>query len=318
MDRHSKEYLELAEQRHLLKSFGEKDYKEFKWAEDFLQKIGKQGFTYYQDFYDLKRAREIGLSLKAKYGNNSDKQKHITSHYIWHTQEDGKVRSSHAANDGEIFAWENPPATKNPGEDYGCRCWAEPYNPEFKEDRIQNILFIKGDDRTPWTREELFDYYKNGKGETVSLHEIGHLQNIINCATTLSQKGGGTLFERVSWDICRKARQAKGGSFLYSFRNSYEFEPYVFEIGGATVGGNSEVHVIEKEGYLIISANIYYNFSDLFNNPYDYFDKFPIPYDPKNKYPFMITEDWKMSLEAIIKKDSSKSKYPDDEFQEAN
>jgi hypothetical protein len=45
--------------------------------------------------------------------------------YIWHTQEDDKVRPEHAANDGQTFDWENPPPTGNPGDDYGCRCWAE-------------------------------------------------------------------------------------------------------------------------------------------------------------------------------------------------
>lgn len=45
--------------------------------------------------------------------------------YIWHTQEDDKVRPEHAANDGQVFDWNNPPPTGNPGDDYGCRCWAE-------------------------------------------------------------------------------------------------------------------------------------------------------------------------------------------------
>ena len=42
---------------------------------------------------------------------------------------DGKVRPSHAANDGRVFAWDDPPPTGHPGEDYGCR-WAEPYVPD--------------------------------------------------------------------------------------------------------------------------------------------------------------------------------------------
>lgn len=49
------------------------------------------------------------------------------THYIWRTSGDGRVRSSHAANEGRIFAWGNPPSTGHPGEDYGCRCRAEPY-----------------------------------------------------------------------------------------------------------------------------------------------------------------------------------------------
>jgi SPP1 gp7 family putative phage head morphogenesis protein len=46
--------------------------------------------------------------------------------YIWHSQDDARVRPDHAANDGQIFNWDTPPPTGNPGEDYNCRCWAEP------------------------------------------------------------------------------------------------------------------------------------------------------------------------------------------------
>lgn len=48
-------------------------------------------------------------------------------YYIWHSQDDEKVRPDHAANDGKIFSWDNPPPTGHPGEDYNCRCYAEPY-----------------------------------------------------------------------------------------------------------------------------------------------------------------------------------------------
>lgn len=69
----------------------------------------------------LRRGTPIDVSLKAY------KQEHPTTHYIWHTRGDDKVRPSHAANNGRIFAWNDPPATGHPGEAYGCRCWAEPY-----------------------------------------------------------------------------------------------------------------------------------------------------------------------------------------------
>lgn len=46
--------------------------------------------------------------------------------YIWRTAGDSKVRSSHAERDGKIFSWDNPPEGGHPGEDFGCRCTAEP------------------------------------------------------------------------------------------------------------------------------------------------------------------------------------------------
>ena len=45
-----------------------------------------------------------------------------TKYYIWHTQGDDKVRSSHAELDGTIHSVDEGIF---PGEDYNCRCWAE-------------------------------------------------------------------------------------------------------------------------------------------------------------------------------------------------
>lgn len=69
----------------------------------------------------LRRGTPIEIFLKA------EAEQHPTTHYIWRTRGDDKVRGSHAANDGHLFAWDNPPPTGHPGEEYGCRCWAEPY-----------------------------------------------------------------------------------------------------------------------------------------------------------------------------------------------
>ncbi len=46
--------------------------------------------------------------------------------YTWRTVGDGKVRGDHAVRAGRRFSWDNPPDGENPGEDYNCRCWAEP------------------------------------------------------------------------------------------------------------------------------------------------------------------------------------------------
>ncbi|MEM7616895.1 MAG: phage minor head protein, partial [Pseudomonadota bacterium] len=51
------------------------------------------------------------------------------THYIWHTQADELVRNSHAPNHGQVFAWDNPPPTGHPGEDYNCRCTPIPFSP---------------------------------------------------------------------------------------------------------------------------------------------------------------------------------------------
>lgn len=52
--------------------------------------------------------------------------------YIWRTRQDERVRPEHAEREGQIFYWNNPPDGGHPGEDFNCRCWAEPV--KTKED----------------------------------------------------------------------------------------------------------------------------------------------------------------------------------------
>ena len=47
--------------------------------------------------------------------------------YIWRSRDDGKVRSSHAHYDDQIFSWDDPPEGGHPGQAFNCRCHAEPY-----------------------------------------------------------------------------------------------------------------------------------------------------------------------------------------------
>ena len=60
--------------------------------------------------------------------------------YVWRTMEDERVRDRHRKVDGKYFAWNDPPAVGSkgerlhPGEDYNCRCWAEPaFGPEYAD-----------------------------------------------------------------------------------------------------------------------------------------------------------------------------------------
>ncbi len=60
----------------------------------------------------------------------------VPEYYIWRTQDDDKVRSSHAHRDGEIYSRDNPPPGGHPGKDYNCRCYAEPYTPADEDEQL--------------------------------------------------------------------------------------------------------------------------------------------------------------------------------------
>ena len=58
--------------------------------------------------------------------------------YIWRCFKDNVTRDSHMSLDGTYQDWNNPPTIRrgkgtaqvHPGEDYNCRCWAEPASDE--------------------------------------------------------------------------------------------------------------------------------------------------------------------------------------------
>ncbi|SNR73171.1 hypothetical protein EYF88_17020 [Paracoccus sediminis] len=49
--------------------------------------------------------------------------------YIWRSQDDAKVRDSHAEYDDQVFRWAEPPVGGHPGQAHNCRCVAEPVAP---------------------------------------------------------------------------------------------------------------------------------------------------------------------------------------------
>lgn len=87
---------------------------------------------------DLQRRFEVGYSRAsliardqtAKLGgdiNRARQQSLGVTHFRWSTSGDARVRQSHAVLDGQIFSWaEGAPGVGLPGEDFQCRCDADP------------------------------------------------------------------------------------------------------------------------------------------------------------------------------------------------
>jgi len=77
-------------------------------------------------------ARDQVAKLNGKLTELRQKEAGVEE-YIWRAVKDGATRASHLQNDGKRFRWDSPPATGHPGEDYQCRCTAEPVLEEFIE-----------------------------------------------------------------------------------------------------------------------------------------------------------------------------------------
>lgn len=88
----------------------------------------------------LSRAKLIARDQTSKM-NGAFNQARQTSlgidRYVWQTSGDERVREEHQANDGQVFSWNDPPATGHPGEDINCRCVAVPY---FDLDSEEELL----------------------------------------------------------------------------------------------------------------------------------------------------------------------------------
>lgn len=65
--------------------------------------------------------------------------------YVWRSQDDAKVRDSHAEYDDRVFRWDEPPAGGHPGQAHNCRCYAEPVTPGSRTDVVLAELTLPAD-----------------------------------------------------------------------------------------------------------------------------------------------------------------------------
>lgn len=95
-----------------------------------LTAIFEEYETHPQRLRPLRTAMEERL-LRAFAGlvNQLRQQDLGIERYIWRSQDDTKVRDSHADYDDQVFRWDEPPAGGHPGQAHNCRCYAEPVAP---------------------------------------------------------------------------------------------------------------------------------------------------------------------------------------------
>lgn len=191
----------------------------------------------------------------------SIKKERPTTHYIWRMREDEKVRLSRAANDGLVFAWDDPPPTGHPGDNFGCRCTAEPYFVEIVE-HITITLSGVSDNGSAWTSRDFVRHYYRGGARGVTVRETGHLSRII-------EQYIGTVRLSPQNNIADKARENPDGEFSDYFENSYDMTDVFFSFGDTTIGGTFSGRATETGGILTISGSVEFYLRDEFIDPLD-------------------------------------------------
>jgi hypothetical protein len=228
------------------------------------------------------------------------KQAAIPGHYVWRTQRDARARATHRANDGHIFSWANPPATGNPGEDYGCRCEAVPYVPGETEFAFHEFTTSLASSYDRWADIDFIGHYYFGDGRAVDLLEIGHLREIAEQYAYMDDVEGA--FRRLSDQIVDKARKNGAGFLGYPFNDTYDFRPVQFSHGDGTVSGQF-IGVVERYGVMLrISGESNFYFHDIFADPID------MDIEPGG-VPYHITGSWSASFEAEVLENRTRSDF---------
>jgi len=203
---------------------------------------------------------ELNLKMEAEAARNN-------THYIWRTVGDGRVRAAHAENEGKIFSWDSPPPTGHPGEDYNCRCTAEPYVQGESEFAYQDNFESQPDYSESWSTLDFLKHSYVSNGGVVTLAQTGHQQGVIDYYLYEVIREGRNSLQRLNAQIVDEARKHPNGDFTYDFKNSYpEFFNYLKAFGGTTVGGAFIGTVQHQNGMMYIDGNIDFYFNDTFTD----------------------------------------------------
>jgi hypothetical protein len=223
------------------------------------------------------------------------------------------VRPSHIENNGKLFAWDNPPETGHPGEGYGCRCTAEPYELGTSEYANQTISSDINDATPQWNTGKFLDYFRTGGGEAVTLSKTGNLAGLIFYFFYAA-----LVIDRINAQIIDAARKAKFGHFTYGFAGTYQFIGYVFAFGKSVVSGQFVGSVKTQNGMMFIEGSISYQYADEFTDPADLrqmatgssaLTPESWQWTELRGTPFSITDTWTTNFKSEAKLSATESMY---------
>lgn len=212
------------------------------------------------------------------------------------------MRPTHRANDGRVFTWDDPPDTGHPGEDYNCRCAADPYIPGDTEFAFHEFTSDFPSGPVRWGNREFVWHYYFGDGRAVTLEEIGHLREIAEQYAYADGAQGS--FRRLSGQISDAARENGAGELYVPFNNTYQFGDVAFSHGRGTVSGSFLGSVEYHDDMLRITGESSFEFSDDFADPLD------MSFEPGGT-PYHISGRWHANFSAEVTRDRRSSIYFD-------
>lgn len=248
--------------------------------------------------------------------------------YVWRTRGDGRVRLSHAKNEGNVISWEDPPSTGHPGEDYNCRCHASLFLPgvtEYAAHELQSDL--AGGRGLKWETADFVSHFYRGDGRAIDLREIWHLEDVANQHAYLDRGNGA--FRRLSDQIAYEARANGVGNLGFGNRQTYDFGDVSFAHGESTVAYRFDGEVRRVGEMLRIRGRTTFTFKDTFTDPLDLRQAVRIAASPFDELedddiqgrlrdlsevggtPYDIVGTWTSTFEGDILVDPSTSLYRD-------
>ncbi len=272
------------------------------------------------DRADIRRTEYYRRAFDAylRYGTRIDlssKAANRTGRYVWRTREDDKVRPSHAANNGRVFSWSDPPPTGHPGEAPGCRCRAVAHYgaTEFANHTIVGSL---ESGRPRWENLDFVRHFYFDGGRTVTLREIGHLREVVeHYAYRLG------AFRRLSNEIAEFARESGEGAILDDFGQPYEFGQVEHAHGRSVVSGFYRGRRTDRGTMMATACTIEFVFSDVFTDPANLRERLFGGSELNRVSPgiarltdlggraYKITGSWTVRFEANIYRESRRSAY---------
>ena len=188
--------------------------------------------------------------------------------YVWRTVEDGKVRAAHAQYNRKIRAWSDAP---DPGDDFNCRCWAEPVELTEEEKEALHVVHkrLKSFKEDKYTLSaKLLEHYLGKTGERIVLPE-GAFDNsrIVQPSIKINQERFEKQMEEISYKLAPPSQfedfwdvDVKKESILNSKDSDFSRA-----IGSAKIRSTGSFNIQKNKERTIMHGKVVHHINDVYD-----------------------------------------------------